>query len=89
MVLLAKVLVSMDGKGRWVDNVYIERFWRTIKYEHILLFSYTSVSELRSSISQCIELYNNQRLHQSLSYKPPAEVYYCSSAGSKERKIEV
>jgi len=76
MVLLAKVLVSMDGKGRWVDNIYIERFWRTIKYEHILLFSYTTVPELRSSIGRYIELYNNQRLHQSLGYRTPAEVYY-------------
>jgi putative transposase len=85
-VLLAKSLVSMDGKGRWADNVYIERFWRSIKYEHIMLFSYTTVAELRSSIGQYIELYNNQRLHQSLGYRTPAEVYNCQSINLK--KIE-
>ena len=84
MVLSANVLVSMDGKGRWVDNVYIERFWRTVKYEHILLFSYTTVAELRISIAQYIELYNNERLHQSLGYKTPAEVYACKSTNSKK-----
>lgn len=52
------VRVSMDGRGRWADNIYIERFWRTLKHEHI------------------IEMYNNRRLHQSLSYKTPAEVYH-------------
>ncbi len=65
----------MDGKGRWADNVIIERFWRTVKYENILIHIYDSVIELKSSIDMCIREYNNKRLHQSLGYKTPLEVY--------------
>jgi len=67
--------VSMDGKGRWIDNVIIERFWRTLKHEHFLLHSFDNVRQVRQSISEYIELYNHRRLHQSLGYKTPAEVY--------------
>jgi putative transposase len=69
------IKVSMDGKGRWADNIYIERFWRTIKYEHILLFGFTVVKEARESIGQFIKIYNYKRLHQSLNYQTPSEVY--------------
>lgn len=67
--------VSMDGKGRWADNVFIERFWRTLKHEHILLNSYSNLIDLRESINGFIDLYNHRRLHQSLGYRTPAEVY--------------
>jgi putative transposase len=69
------IKVSMDGIGRWVDNVFIERFWRTLKYEHVLLYAFESVKEARKSIGQFIERYNYKRLHQSLGYQTPAEVY--------------
>lgn len=69
------VKVSMDGKGRWADNIYIERFWRTVKHEHILLHSFETVKEARQSIGQFINVYNQERLHQSLKYATPAEVY--------------
>ena len=69
------VKVSMDGKGRWADNIYIERFWRTVKHEHILLHSFETVKEARESISRFINEYNQERLHQSLEYTTPAEVY--------------
>lgn len=69
------IQVSMDGRGRWADNVYIERFWRTIKHEHILLHSFDTVNELKESIGLFIDRYNNKRLHQSLGYKTPAEVF--------------
>lgn len=71
----AYILVSMDGKGAWVDNVFIERFWRTIKYEHILLHAFATIRELRNSIETFIQMYNHRRLHQSLGYKTPAEFY--------------
>lgn len=71
----AGILVSMDGKSAWVDNVFIERFWRTIKYEHILLHAFATVRELRNSIGNYIDMYNYRRLHQSLGYKTPAEFY--------------
>ncbi|MEB3702433.1 IS3 family transposase domain protein [Candidatus Bealeia paramacronuclearis] len=71
----AGVLVSMDGKGRWVNNVIIERFWRTIKHEHVLLHSYEDLRQARRSIGDFINLYNHKRLYQSLRYHTPAEVY--------------
>ena len=69
------VLVSMDGKGRWVDNIIIERFWRTLKHEHVLLHSFGDLRQARQSIREFIKLYNFRRLHQSLGYQTPAEVY--------------
>ena len=69
------IKVSMDGKGRWADNIFIERFWRTLKYEHVLLYEFNTVKEARESIGRFIEIYNYKRLHQSLKYQTPAEVY--------------
>lgn len=69
------IQISMDGKGRWADNIFIERFWRTLKYEHVLLHGFETVNKARSSIKQFIDTYNYTRLHQSLGYKTPAEVY--------------
>lgn len=70
-----EIKVSMDGKGRWADNIFIERFWRTIKYEFLFLFQLDSAKDTRNLIAQFIETYNYKRLHQSLNYKTPAEVY--------------
>lgn len=69
------IQISMDGVGRCSDNIIIERFWRTIKHEHILVHSYNSVPELKESITSYITLYNEKRLHQSLGYNTPEEVY--------------
>lgn len=69
------IKVSMDGRGRWADNVFIERFWRTLKYEHVLIHAFNTVKEARTSIGNFINVYNDERLHQSLGYKTPAEVY--------------
>lgn len=69
------IKISMTGKGRCHDNIYIERFWRSVKYEEIYLNDYSSVSELKAAISSYIEFYNYKRWHQSLDYKTPAEVY--------------
>lgn len=70
------IKVSMDGKGRYLDNIYIERFWRSIKYEDFYLNDYQTVLELRAGIKKYIEFYNDRRWHQSLAYKTPASVYY-------------
>ena len=70
------IKVSMDGKGRYLDNIYIERFWRSIKYEDFYLNDYQTVFELREGIKRYIEFYNNRRWHQALGYKTPASVYY-------------
>lgn len=70
------IRISMDGKGRALDNIWIERFWRTIKYSEIYLREYNSVIELYQSIRKFIKFYNNDRGHQSLNYEIPANRYY-------------
>jgi len=72
----ADIKISMDGKGRWCDNVYVERFWRTIKYDEIYLHAYESVSEARSGIAKFIRFYNEVRPHSSLQAKTPDQVYF-------------
>lgn len=74
-LLDANVRISMDGRGRALDNIFIERFWRTIKYEDIYLKAYDSVPELQMGLTEYVDFYNHERLHQSLGYRPPAEVY--------------
>lgn len=69
------IFISMDGKGRWADNVYIERLWRTIKYEMIHLHSFDTVEQVRNALSKYIISYNQQRPHQSLNYHTPDYVF--------------
>ena len=76
-VLLAKgVRVSMDGKGRWVDNVFVERLWRSVKYEEIYLHAYETMRELKTALTSYFGFYNARRPHQSLKYRTPDEVYF-------------
>lgn len=70
------VKVSMDGKGRWIDNVIIERFFRSLKYEEIYINPCDSVTELKYRIKNYINIYNNKRIHQSLDYNTPSDIYY-------------
>lgn len=69
------ILMSMDGKGRCMDNIYCERLWRTIKYEEVYLQAYESVKQAQKSLARYIDFYNQSRPHQALGYKTPAEVY--------------
>lgn len=69
------VQISMDGKGRWMDNVFIERLWRSIKYEKLRLWSYDTVGELRGLVSDWMEFYNYRRKHQALDYVTPWSIY--------------
>ena len=68
--------ISMDGKGAWRDNVFVERLWRTIKYEEVYLRAYASVSEARASIGRYIGFYNTRRPHSSLDGKTPDQTYF-------------
>ena len=68
--------LSMDGKGRSLDNVYIERFWRTIKYEDVYIKGYENVAECKKGVGPFIYNYNNVRLHSSLNNKTPSSVYF-------------
>lgn len=73
--------ISMDGRGRCLDNIFTERFWRTIKYEEVYLKSYANVQEARLEIGKYVEHYNNERPHQSLNNYTPATVYRCEKKG--------
>lgn len=72
----AGVAISMDGKGRVFDNIFVERLWRTVKYEEIYLKDYQDVDESRRGIGVYFRFYNQERLHQALGYQTPAEVYF-------------
>jgi putative transposase len=69
------IKISMDGKGRWMDNVFIERLWRSVKYEEIYLKEYGNVVELRSGLGKYFRFYNEERFHQSLNYLTPEAIY--------------
>lgn len=69
------IKISMDGKGRWADNVFVERLWRTVKYELVYLHRFETVSDLRNAIASYVKFYNTQRPHQALKYKVPDEIY--------------
>jgi putative transposase len=74
--LLAQgVKVSMDGRGRALDNIFVERLWRTVKYEYVYLHELASVNEARCGLTQFFKFYNNERFHQALDYKTPAQIY--------------
>jgi putative transposase len=68
----------MDGRGGWRDNVFVERLWRTIKYEHVYLRAYDSVSDARAQLGEFIAFYNTRRAHASLGKKTPDEFYFAS-----------
>lgn len=71
----SNIAISMDGRGRWIDNVFVERLWRSLKYEEVYLKAYDSVAEARAGISAWIEFYNYERPHQSLGYRTPWEIF--------------
>jgi len=71
----ADIRISMDGRGRWVDNVFVERLWRSLKYEEVYLKAYETVPEARSGIGAWIEFYNFERRHQSLNRRTPDQVF--------------
>jgi len=79
----AGVAVSMDGKGRCLDNVFVERLWRTVKYEDIYLWRYEGVPQLQQGLGRYFPYYNEARPHQSLDYRTPAEVYRQKKTGEK------
>lgn len=76
-LLLARcVQISMDGKGRALDNIFVERLWRSVKYEDIYLNNYEAAPEARAGLGRYFDFYNTERPHQSLEYQTPAEVYF-------------
>ena len=71
-----KIAISMDGKGAWRDNVFVERIWKSVKYEEVYLRAYGSVSEARASLGRYLDFYNERRPHSSLDRRTPDEAYF-------------
>ena len=80
MLEAAEVRISMDGKGRCMDNIFIERLWRSLKYEDVYLNAYATGTEARLGIGRWIDAYNARRPHQALDYRTPDEVYFQASS---------
>ncbi len=76
ILLKNNIKISMDGRNRWMDNIFIERFWKTLKYQEVYLKAYESISHARKEITRFIDKYNTWRPHQGLNEKTPDEVYY-------------
>jgi putative transposase len=76
----AGIRISMDGRGRALDNIFIERLWRTVKYENVYLMDYASVPELEAGLNSYFHFYNHERRHQSLGYHTPASIYLARCA---------
>jgi putative transposase len=77
----ADIQISMDGKGRAFDNIFVERLWRTVKVEEVYLRDYQTVAEARYGLGRYFDFYNNRRFHQALNYRTPAEVYGVAPCG--------
>lgn len=75
-----EIAISMDGKGRWVDNVFVERLWRSVKYEEVYLHAYDDIRHAKASLKSYFKFYNRERRHQSLEDRTPDTVYYETAA---------
>ena len=76
LVLAAHVQISMDGRGRALDNIFVERLWRSVKYEEVYVYDYANPREARQHLTRYFEFYDHERPHQALDYRTPADVYF-------------
>jgi putative transposase len=76
LLIAADIRISMDGKGAWRDNVFVERLWKSVKYEEVYLRAYASVSEARASIGRYLDFFNTRRPHQGLGRQTPDQAYF-------------
>ena len=76
LLLKNSIAISMDGRGSWRDNVFVERLWRSVKYEEVYLRAYDSVAEARTSLGQYLKFYNTRRPHSSLDARTPDHPYF-------------
>ena len=81
------VQISMDGKGRALDNIFTERLWRTVKYEEVYLKEYASPHEARTGLGEYLDFYNYRRLHQALDYQTPAQIYFKKGDQSTDKNV--
>ena len=75
MLLEHGIRISMDGKGRFIDNIFVERLWRSLKYEEVYLYAYRSVQEARAGVARYFDFFNDERPHEALGYQTPASFY--------------
>jgi len=85
-LLAAGILISMDGRGRVFDNIFVERLWRSVKYENVYLNDYQDIPEARYGLKNYFEFYNNERFHQALEYKTPWQVYSAATPQTSVKK---
>ena len=85
-LLAAGILISMDGRGRVFDNIFVERLWRSVKYENVYLSDYQNIPEARYGLKNYFEFYNNERFHQALEYKTPWQVYSAATPQTSVKK---
>lgn len=84
VLLKQGVRISMDGKGRFMDNIFVERLWRSLKYEEVYLKAYETVSEARAGIGRWLRFYNDERPHQSMDYHTPRQIYEATRWDSRK-----
>ena len=85
-LLACGILISMDGRGRVFDNIFVERLWRSVKYENVYLNDYQDIPEARYGLKNYFEFYNNERFHQALEYKTPWQVYSAATPQTSVKK---
>ena len=85
-LLVKDVAISMDGRGRALDNIFTERLWRTVKYEEVYLHEYQTPKEARRELTRYLSFYNERRPHQSLAYRTPAAVYFDAAETQLEKE---
>ena len=78
------IAISMDGRGSWRDNVFVERLWRSIKYEEVYLHAYESVSHAKAALARYIDFYNTRRPHSSLDKSTPEEFYFATLPATQQ-----
>jgi len=82
------IQISMDGRGRALDNAFVERLWRTVKYEEVYLQEYEDEAAARTSLARYWRFYNQAREHSSLKYRTPAEVYFGTASSLPKRRVQ-
>lgn len=84
-----KISISMDGRGRCMDNIFTERLWRSVKYECVYLNEFTTIQEARNSLNNYLKFYNDQRPHQSLNYQTPKSQYFASALEHRNNTLSL
>ena len=89
MLIAAGIRISMDGRGRWIDNVFIERLWRSLKYEDIYLKGYSDGRDAKAGIGEWLAFYNHRRPHQALANRTPMAVWHDRAGGALGEAVDM